>query len=218
MSDPINFPSNPSLNQQFTANNKKFTWNGTSWITTKIFDIGGGGSSGPGTPGATGYTGSLGFTGSVGFVGSRGIDGPRGFTGYTGSIGGTGYTGSAGSIGIIPGQANFCFEGYTALIPVGLSAEIQIPYGSEISSLTILGSQIGTVTFNVRKHTYSQYPNGSIISPSTPPGLSLQRKVYTTDFTGWSTTTVDAGDILTVTILSNLNITRLNIFLGLTRL
>lgn len=28
----LNFPSNPDVNQQYTANNKTYQWTGTSWV------------------------------------------------------------------------------------------------------------------------------------------------------------------------------------------
>lgn len=66
----LDFPTNPTIGQVYTANDKSFKWNGTSWIN---------------------------FTG-IGFTGSRGYTGSLGNTGFTGSQGNTGYTGLFGAM------------------------------------------------------------------------------------------------------------------------
>ena len=72
----INFPSSPTLNQTFTANDRTFIWDGTSWIASTTISAG-----------ADGYTGSIGYTGSAGADGTIGVDGYTGSIGYTGSQG-----------------------------------------------------------------------------------------------------------------------------------
>ena len=74
---PIDFPSNPVLNQSYVAFNKTFVFNGTGWVT-----------SGAISPGATGATGPIGATGIIGSTGPSGS--PGGATGLAGATGATG--------------------------------------------------------------------------------------------------------------------------------
>jgi hypothetical protein len=59
----VNFPNTPSLNEEFSAGDRTWLWNGTYWeaISTTI--------------GYTGSAGDSGYTGSIGYTGSTGADG-----------------------------------------------------------------------------------------------------------------------------------------------
>jgi hypothetical protein len=114
----INFPSNPTLNQEYTSGSKTWVWNGRGWQVSST-TLGYTGSQGVGYTGSQGvdgayagmgytgsqgdpdgYTGSMGYSGSIGYTGSQGIAGAFAGMGYTGSQGYTGsrgYTGSAGA-------------------------------------------------------------------------------------------------------------------------
>jgi hypothetical protein len=136
----VNFPNTPTLNEEFSAGDRTWLWNGTYWeaISTTV-----------GYAGSQGYTGSQGFTGSQGPAGtsvqivgtvptsddlpdpysgdvgdgyivqSTGFlwiwDGEEWFeagqiTGYTGSRGELGYTGSQGA-GFTGSQGDIGFTG-----------------------------------------------------------------------------------------------------------
>jgi hypothetical protein len=94
---PIDFPNNPTLNQEFTAAGKTWKWNGFAWDAITLTPVGATGATGPqGTPG--GATGPTGATG-VGSTGATGLTGSTGLTGATGSAGATGLAGATGDIG-----------------------------------------------------------------------------------------------------------------------
>jgi hypothetical protein len=82
----VNFSNSPTLNEEFSAGNRTWTWNGRYWKATST------------TVGYTGSNGDLGYTGSAG---TNGVDGTVGFTGSAGAgfTGSVGFTGSAGQNG-----------------------------------------------------------------------------------------------------------------------
>jgi hypothetical protein len=104
---PINFPDNPTLNEEFTSAGKTWKWNGYAWDSITLTPVGSTGATGPqGSPGgATGSTGATGVgasgaTGATGITGATGPQGsPGGATGATG-IGASGATGLQGASGI----------------------------------------------------------------------------------------------------------------------
>ena len=73
---PINFPSNPALNDPYYYNGITWAWNGYAWDKFGI--------TGAGTPGVTGATGPTGPTGPTGL---QGIQGNTGATGAAGADG-----------------------------------------------------------------------------------------------------------------------------------
>ena len=61
-----------------------------------------------------------------------------------------------------------------------------------------------------------RFPTTSSIVASAPPTMTTAQKATSSTLTGW-TTTVNAGDILQVTISSVSTLTRASLFLGLLR-
>jgi hypothetical protein len=98
----LDFPDSPSIGQSFTANGRRWVWDGSTWgLTFGVLDeiVGPTGPLGP-----TGPTGSLGPSGPTGPAGATGAastvtgpTGPTGVAGSTGPLGPTGPTGPAGS-------------------------------------------------------------------------------------------------------------------------
>ena len=108
---PLDFPSNPAVNESYTFNGRTWIWNGAAWdsynpgITAYVQAVNGltGGvtlAAGSGITLATsGKTITFSTTGSGGGGGATGATGPTGPTGATGATGVTGPTGPAGSTG-----------------------------------------------------------------------------------------------------------------------
>lgn len=89
----INFPTSPSLNDEYTFEGRTWLWNGSGWeIKSYVAE--------PGATGATGPVGATGVQGAVGSTGPTGVQGPQGATGATGVIGVTGATGVEGPAGV----------------------------------------------------------------------------------------------------------------------
>lgn len=89
MTTAINFPDNPSLNDQFTSNDRVWEWDGVAWSAVEGVSVGEVGPTGPTGPtgpegaasmlaGPTGATGSTGATGPTGADGADGADGAAG--------------------------------------------------------------------------------------------------------------------------------------------
>lgn len=110
----IDFPSSPSLNDEYTFEGRTWLWNGTGW-EVKAFvappgatgATGVAGATGPagvtgatGAVGATGATGPQGDVGAAGATGATGVQGPAGVTGATGVVGASGATGATGPVGV----------------------------------------------------------------------------------------------------------------------
>jgi hypothetical protein len=91
----INFPNDPSLNEEFTFEGITWVWSGYAW--KRLGPAGPTGDIGPtGPKGATGDTGPIGATGVVGPTGPKGDTGDTGPIGPTGAKGDTGDTGTTG--------------------------------------------------------------------------------------------------------------------------
>ena len=78
---PIDFPNNPTLNEEFTSAGKTWMWNGYAWDAITLTPVGATGSTGATGPqgnpgGATGSTGATGAgtQGSTGATGASGIN------------------------------------------------------------------------------------------------------------------------------------------------
>lgn len=87
---------------------------------------------------------------------------------------------------------------------------ISIPVGWGTCQLTrwrVLNDQSATVTVDVWKDTYANYPpvNADSISVSGTPGTSAAIKAESTNFTGWSTSTFTGGDVITAAVEANNN-------------
>ena len=82
---PLNFPTEPTLDQIYATGGKAWIWNGFGW------DI----KSSP----VVGAAGATGATGEQGIQGATGATGPQGATGATGEQGIQGATGATGPVG-----------------------------------------------------------------------------------------------------------------------
>lgn len=95
----IDFPSSPSLNDEYTFEGRTWLWNGTGW-EVKAFVAPPGATGATGVTGATGAVGAAGATGATGVQGSVGVTGATGPQGDAGAVGATGATGVAGAVGV----------------------------------------------------------------------------------------------------------------------
>ena len=74
----IDFPSNPSVNQQFSAFGNVWIWNGSSWRKVS----------------RTAVQGAQGNTGLSGATGAQGATGPQGSQGTAGTAANIGFQGA----------------------------------------------------------------------------------------------------------------------------
>lgn len=98
----IDFPSSPSLNDEYTFEGRTWLWNGTGWeVKAYVAPPGATGATGvAGATGPAGVTGPTGAVGATGATGPQGDAGPAGATGATGVVGVSGATGATGPVGV----------------------------------------------------------------------------------------------------------------------
>ena len=114
----FNFPTSPSTNQDYTANNVTWRWNGHAWKRR----TGVGAPTGPqgaqghqGVQGAQGAQGAQGVQGAAGAQGAQGVQGNQGYQGHQGvqgAQGKQGALGAQGSQGVLGAQGNVGNQGH----------------------------------------------------------------------------------------------------------
>jgi hypothetical protein len=84
------------------------------------------------------------------------------------------------------------------VISTGVKVYIEIPMKLKVTGWTILANQSGSIVVDVWKDTYANFPPTAAdsIAGSEKPTLSSQQKNQDLALTTWSTTTIDAGDVL----------------------
>jgi hypothetical protein len=115
------------------------------------------------------------------------------------------------TIGLTVGDgANFITTGFKGAIPV--------PFSGTITEWTIVSTDAnpptsGSIEIDILKSTYSNYPTmSSIVGTGTKPNIANSNKGTGTP-TGWSTTTINAGDIIGFNVVSVTNLKRITIVL-----
>ena len=165
----------------------------------------GGGTGGSGT-GPVGPTGATGATGSQGNTGATGPTGSQGNTGPTGAIGGT--------VGIFKS-----WDGQGSFISSGNPRYYVMTSNGTITGWSILTAGTGgTATIDVWKVAYgTALPTVSnTIVAAAPPILSTGNVLRSSTLTGWTGTSLLAGDIFGFNITSTGNATLLNFTLEYT--
>ena len=180
-----------------------------------------------GSQGNTGPTGATGSQGNTGPTGSQGVTGPTGATGATGSQGNTGATGPTGSqgntgpTGAIGGTVGIfkSWDGQGSFISSGNPRYYVMTSNGTITGWSILTAGTGgTATIDVWKVAYgTALPTVSnTIVAAAPPILSTGNVLRSSTLTGWTGTSLLAGDIFGFNITSTGNATLLNFTLEYT--
>jgi hypothetical protein len=174
----IDFPNNPTPNEEYTNGIQTYRWNGTAWRLVRTSAVGPTGPTGPAGQdstaiGATGPTGALGPIGPTGPEGAPSlIPGPTGATGPTGSFGITPWTtytpvlyGSTTN----PNIGNGSITGRYVSIGATIIGEIRIAAGT-------VGFSRGLGTYSVSLPTAAIYENyqpvGQVVMRDEGPGIT----------------------------------------------
>ena len=107
-------------------------------------------------------------------------------------------------------------DGGGSAITTGSKGFIQIPYDMTITRWTVLANASGSVSLDVTKSPYANFPTGfvSIDGTTIAPRLISEQASTDTTLTGW-TTAVTEGDIIQVSVDSATTVQRVNaIFWG----
>lgn len=174
----IDFPSNPTLNQEYTNGVNVYRWDGSAWRLVRTSAVGPTGPTGPAGLDST----AIGATGPTGPAGLQGPTGPEGLPSVV--PGPTGATGPTGSFAIVP---------WTLYTPIwyGSTTNPQIGNGLLQGRYTYVGTTIfgeirvraGTSGFNRGSGTYSlslpaagnvenYQPVGQVVMRDEGPGIT----------------------------------------------
>lgn len=94
--------------------------------------------------------------------------------------------------------AEFIFDGAGSAITSGAEAWLRMPYSGTLTAWTLLCEPSGSITIDIWKDTYANWPptDSDSITNGHEPSVSSGTKAEDTDITDWSDTSVSAGDIL----------------------
>jgi hypothetical protein len=108
-------------------------------------------------------------------------------------------------------------DGAGSAITTGVKGDAVLYSDYTISGWTLLADTTGSISIDIWKDTYANYPPDSAdsITGSAPPTISSDDKATSTTLTGW-TTTFAAGDTLRFNVDSATTVTRATLALGLT--
>ena len=126
---------------------------------------------------------------------------------------GTGPTGPPGPGAI--GSLTFMFNANID-IPSGTEDQMTIPYNCNITSISLLADQVGSIQIDIWVVPFASYPptSGNSITASTPPTISSADKSIDNTLTGW-TTFVAAGSVVRAHVNSCTGIKRCELTLNL---
>lgn len=103
-------------------------------------------------------------------------------------------------------------------ITTGIKGDWIVPYNANISQYMILADQSGSISIDLWKDTYANYPptDADSITASAPVAITAATKGTDSTLTGW-TKAVTAGDVIRINVDSCATITRVSLALYLSR-
>lgn len=116
-----------------------------------------------------------------------------------------------GAIGVV-------IDGGGSVISTGVQADIEIPFGCTINSVTLLADVAGSVVVDVWNAAFADYPPtvANTICAAALPTLTSAMSYQDTTLTGW-TTAVASNSVFRININSVTSITRLSITFKITK-
>jgi hypothetical protein len=144
---------------------------------------------------------------------------PMGASGPTGAQGSVGATGAQGAQGAATTTRDLIMsiDGGGSAIAANTTVWFQVNYACTIQSWTLLADQSGSVTLDVWRDSYSNFPPtvADTITASAKPSISSATKNTSSTLTGW-TASISAGDILKINVDSCTTIQRVVLILKVT--
>jgi len=118
------------------------------------------------------------------------------------------------SLNYIYDAFEFVIDGGGSEITTGVKGDLEIPFGFEITRVTMLADQSTTTVIDIWMEDYATFPpdNADSITASTPPTITTATKSQDTTLTSWTTTLV-SGETLRYNVDSNDNAERITISL-----
>jgi len=118
-----------------------------------------------------------------------------------------------------PAAIEVVLGGGDSAIATGVKMDVIVPFNCTITNCYLLADQAGSITVDVWKDTYANFPpdnSDSITDAGTNPSISSGIKMEDTTLTNW-TTSLTKGDILRINVDSCTAITRCTLSLGVER-
>jgi hypothetical protein len=109
-------------------------------------------------------------------------------------------------------------DGGGGAITTGIKGDMQIPYDCEITGVTMLADQTGSIVVDLWVEDYANYPPtvADTITASAKPTITTALKSNDTTLTGW-TKTITAGDTIRYNVDSCTTITKCTLILTIKR-
>lgn len=166
-----------------------------------------------------GSAGSSGSSGSSGINGTSGSSGSSGSSGVSGSSGSSGSSGTSGSSPTALGSFGITIDAGSSVITTGIKGYVEIPYSGTITGWTIVGNDTGSIVIDVWKTSYAGAPPtvANSIAGTSKPTMSSVKKNQDLTISGWSSTSVSAGDIIGFNVDSVSTLSRVNLSIKITK-
>jgi len=119
--------------------------------------------------------------------------------------------------GTLTDNLGIVVDGAGSVIATGSKGYREIPFACTINSWTILGKEAGSCVVDVKRCTYAGFPSTSSIAGTEKPTLSTAQKNQDTSLSTW-TTSLASGDILEFVVDSASTVTRITLYLNVTRI
>ena len=115
------------------------------------------------------------------------------------------------------GSIGMTFDGNGSAIVAGSTRTVTVPFGCTISSWTVLADQSGSISVEIKKASFANYPTlTSMSTGGNSPSLTSAQKNAATP-SSWSSTSVSAGDSVSFVINSASTVQVVNIVLWVTK-
>lgn len=109
-------------------------------------------------------------------------------------------------------------DGAGAPLTTGVKFDLPFDFACTLNMVTLLADQAGSLSLDIWKNTYANYPPiaGNSICGSTKPTLGNVIKSQDGVLFGWNKT-INAGDVLRFNVDSAATLTRVSVSLRVTR-
>jgi len=116
------------------------------------------------------------------------------------------------------GSFGITIDGAGSAITTGVKGYVVIPFSGTITGWTIVADQTGSIVVDIWKDTYANFPPtvADTIAGSEKPTLSSARKNQDNSLSTW-TTAVSSGDLIAFNVDSVSTVTRVSVFIGITK-
>ena len=109
-------------------------------------------------------------------------------------------------------------DGGGSVLTTGSKGFVYVPYNCSISSWVVVADQAGSVVVDVKRSSYSGFPTtASIVGGSGNKPTLSSVQINSAALTSWTSTLIQAGDVIEFNVDSAVTVTRVNLFLRVTK-